>query len=62
MVKKTYKRNVNKAVKKAIGRYYRVTVSRINTLVGTADNKLLLAGLEQAYDLNHILTGTSTFQ
>ena len=63
MAKKTYtRRNVNKAVKKAIGRYYRVTVNRVNTLVGQSDGKLLLSGLEEAYDLSHILTGTSTFQ
>lgn len=61
MVKKTYRRNVNKAVKKAIGRYYRVTVNRLITLVGQADGKLLLAGLEEAYDLGHILTGSSSY-
>lgn len=62
MAKKTYKRNVNKAVKKAIGRYYRVTVNRVNTLVSTSSNQLMIAGLEEAYDLGHMLTGTSTFQ
>lgn len=61
MAKKT-RRFRKKAVLKAIAKYYRVTVNRVNTLVSTNENKLLLAGLEEAYDLSHILTGTSTFQ
>ena len=50
-----------KKVLKAIAKYYRVTVSRVNTLIG-ASNAVTLAGLENAYDLSHILTGTSTYQ
>lgn len=63
MVKRrNFKKTVKAAVSKAIARYYKVTVNRINTLVSNSQNQLLLAGLEQAYDLGHILTGTSTFQ
>lgn len=61
MAKKT-RRFRKKAVLKAISKYYRVTVNRIITLYGQADDKIVLAGLEEAYDLSHILTGTSTFQ
>ena len=60
MAKKT-RRFKKKAVLKAISKYYRVTVNRVNTLVAN-QNQILLAGLEDAYDLSHILTGTSTFQ
>ena len=63
MVKRrTFKKSLKTAVKKAISRYYRVTVNRPITLTTTAQNEVLLAGLQEAYDLSHILTGTSTFQ
>ena len=63
MVKRrTFKRSVKTAVKKAISKYYRVTVNRIITLTTTAQNEVLLAGIQEAYDLSHMLTGTSTFQ
>lgn len=61
MVKKTYRRNANKAVKRAIEKYHRVTVSRIITLEG-ATNGVSLAGNPNAYDLSTMLTGTSPFQ
>ena len=61
MAKKTYKRTVNKAVKRAIGRYHRVTVSRILTLECTT-NGVALAGNPGAYSLSTMLTGTSPFQ
>ena len=61
MVKKTYGKKINKAVKKAIGRYYRVTVSKVISLVGSA-NGIALSGNGEGYNLSGILTGTSTFQ
>lgn len=61
MVKKTFRRNTNKAVKRAIERYHRVTVSRIISLEGTA-NGVALNGNPEAYSLSQMLTGTSPFQ
>lgn len=57
--KKTYYRK--KAVLKAIGRYHRVTVSRIISLIGTT-NGVVLNGDGGAYSLSQMLTGTSPFQ
>ena len=59
MAKKKYYRK--KAVLKAIGRYHRVTVSRIISLVGTT-NGISLNGDGSAYALSQMLTGTSPFQ
>lgn len=59
MAKKKYQSK--KKVLNAIGRYHRITVSRINTLVGSTEG-LTLAGQQNAYDLSHILTGTSPYQ
>ena len=59
MAKKRYFKK--KAVLKAIGRYHRVTVSRIITLECTA-NGIALAGNPGAYSLSQMLTGTSPFQ
>lgn len=61
MVKKTYRRNTKKAVSRAIERYHRVTVSRIVSLVGSA-NGVALSGDGAAYSLSQMLTGTSPFQ
>lgn len=61
MVKKTYRRNTNKAVKRAIERYHRVTVSRIITCQATT-NGVSLSGDSAAYSLSQMLTGTSPFQ
>lgn len=60
MAKKTYKR-VKNAVKKAIGKYYRVTISKVISLVGSA-NGVALAGAGEGYNLSQLTTGTSTFQ
>lgn len=57
--KKTYYKK--KAVLKAIGKYHRITVSRIITLEGST-NGIALAGNPSAYSLSSMLTGTSPFQ
>lgn len=59
MAKKRYFKK--KAVLKAIGRYHRITVSRIISLYGTT-NGVALAGDGAAYSLSQMLTGTSPFQ
>lgn len=59
MAKKRYFKK--KAVLKAIGRYHRVTVSRIITLEANT-NGVSLAGNPGAYSLSTMLTGTSPFQ
>lgn len=59
MAKKRYFKK--KAVLKAIGRYHRVTVSRIISLEGTT-NGIALNGNPEAYSLSTMLTGTSPFQ
>lgn len=56
--KRYYKK---KAVLKAIARYYRVTVSKVISLVAST-NGIALAGNPEAYSLSDLLTGTSTFQ
>ena len=62
MVKRrTFKKSVKTAVKKAIGRYYRVTISKVISLVGSA-NGVALAGDGTGYNLSQLTTGTSTFQ
>lgn len=59
MAKKRYFKK--KAVLKAIGRYHRVTVSRIISLEGNT-NGIALNGNPEAYSLSTMLTGTSPFQ
>lgn len=59
MAKKRYFKK--KAVLKAIGRYHRITVSRIVSLVANS-NGVALAGAGNAYSLSTMLTGTSPFQ
>lgn len=59
MAKKRYFKK--KQVLKAIGRYHRVTVSRIISLECTS-NGVALAGNPSAYELSTMLTGTSPFQ
>ena len=59
MAKKRYFKK--KAVLKAIGRYHRVTVSRI-IILHASSSSVLLAGQSESYDLSHMLTGTSPFQ
>ena len=59
MAKKRYFKK--KAVLKAIGRYHRVTVSRIISLSAN-QNGIELAGNGEAYSLSQMLTGTSPFQ
>ena len=56
-----YKKTVNRAVKKAIARYYRVTCGRCIQLIGSP-NGVALAGAAEGYVLNQMVTGTSTFQ
>lgn len=56
-----YKKTINRAVKKAIARYYRVTCGRCIQLVGSP-NGVALAGAAEGYVLNQMVTGTSTFQ
>lgn len=57
--KKYYKKK--KAVLKAIAKYYRVTVSKVISLVAS-QNGVAIGGNAEAYSLSDLLTGTSTFQ
>lgn len=50
-----------KAVIKAIEKYYRVTISKVISLIGTS-NGVALAGDSAGYNLSQLTTGTSTFQ
>lgn len=60
MAKKKYFKK--KAVLKAIGKYYRVTISKVISLVTAQNGAVALAGDSAGYNLSQLTTGTSTFQ